>query len=252
MAKIFKLNFSQVKNILDSPKFKTLFLLILFTCIFNSFNLNSTLHYEEAILTSFTNPLFMFMLIGTTFLSTTILISSFDKNFSTILRYKNKFEYIKNLLISNVIIGIVVYMLAVSITLLILTFKYFGHIRFNNIPYYDIPFVVYNIFTILKYAIVICILSMIGCCVYKNFGKIIGYIYYVFILVVYYLAPVKTEIISEFKLENLNFKFYLAPYQYTDIFLDVVSFIIFVCVSILIISALIYATVRASKIKIDE
>ncbi len=229
---------SQSLFILNSNKFKAIFLIIIFTCIFNLFNIENGIAYEEAIFSSITSTLFLFVIIGILFISSCTTLDLFDKKFGIILRYKNKLEYLKELLKLISLVNLIIFGLAISITILFTTFKYFGITTFDKMSNYNIPFIVYNLFTITKYYIIINILSLIGICLYKNFGKILCYIYY--------------ALITNFNIKNLFFKYYIYPFQYANFYLELSFAIIFICLMLLIVHLAIYATVKYNKIKINE
>lgn len=243
---------SQSLFILNSNKFKAIFLIIIFTCIFNLFNIENGIAYEEAIFSSITSTLFLFVIIGILFISSCITLDLFDKEFGIILRYKNKLRYLKELLKLISLVNLIIFGLAISITILFTTFKYFGITTFDKMSNYNIPFIVYNLFTITKYYIIINILSLIGICLYKNFGKILCYIYYALIIILYYTYPVSNSIITNFNIKNLFFKYYIYPFQYANFYLELSFAIIFICLMLLIVHLAIYATVKYNKIKINE
>ena len=169
MSKKGQNKLSQSLFILNSNKFKAIFLIIIITCIFNLFNIENGIKFEEAIFSSITCTLFIFVIIGILFISSCITLDLFDKEFAIILRYKNKLTYLKELLKLISLVNSILFGLAISITILFITFKYFGIITFGKISNYNIPFIIYNLFTIIKYYIIINILSLIGICLYNNF-----------------------------------------------------------------------------------
>lgn len=252
MLNKLKIAFVYIKFILDSNKFKAIFLMLILTCFLNLFNIQNGIVYEEAFFSSITNTLFLFVLISLLFISSCITLYYFDKDYTILLRYENKLKYLKKLFISISIVNLIVYCFAMVITLLLLSFKYFGCITFGKISSYNMPFFIYNIFTMIKYFIVINILSLIGICVYKNFGKVFSYIYYSIILILYYMLPVSVDIIGNFSIRNLLFKYYIFPFQYANFYLELLYSLIYICGMMLLIFLFISLTIKYNKVKIDE
>lgn len=244
--------FSITKFILNSSKFKSIFSIIICTCILNLFTMESGIKYEEAIFSSITNTLFLIIVIGILFVSSCFTLNFFDKEYSLILRLENKIKYLKTLLLSITIINMIIFCFAIALSILLLTFKYFGIISFGKISNYNMSYAIYNIFTFIKYFTVIDILSLLGICMYKCLGKISCCIYYLLVLMLYYTYPVSADIISSFNLKNLFFGYYIYPYQYASFHLELTSSVIFVCIMMLIMLLFIYIIPKYSKIKIDE
>ena len=151
-------------NILSNEKFKGIFLLCIFGSFISSFDLVKTISYEEAILSYFSSNLCQLFLFTILFITSIFTFSIFEKNKSIVIRYKNKSIYLNNLFKTISIINFIVYLQFVTLGLTILTFKYFDNLSFSYISCYQIPFIVYNIFSLIKYffiinmIIIICIL----------------------------------------------------------------------------------------------
>lgn len=252
MLNSIKINFSRVRYILDTEKFKIIFLTIFSTCFFSFFNILPSISYSEALFNYISSSIFLFPLISIVFISSCIFLESFDKDYSTLLRFNDKMDYLKKLLISISIGNFIIFLSAIVIGILFVTFKYFGLMTFSDVEYYNISYVMYSIFTIVKYFIIINILSLIGICVYKIFGKIIGYVYYLIILALYYCHPISSNIIGHFSIKSLNFKYYLTSTQFASFNLEVSHTIIFTCILFLLLALFIYLLIKFNKIRIDE
>lgn len=248
----FKLNILKIIFILKSNKYITVFWILIFLCFLNLFNIPNDITYEEKILNSISSPLFMVVLIGTLFMSSSLIISYIDKDYSKLLRFKNKKYYLKDLMLSVSITNLVLFLFTIFTNILFVSIFNIGYIKFENYIYYEIPFLIYNIFTIIKYYLIINYLALIGICLYKNINKVVGYIYYFLILMFYYTYPIKALIINDFKINNLFFKYYLVPYVYLNFKLEIISFLITIVFLIIILFIVMYITIRKNKIKIDE
>lgn len=252
MLNSIKVNFSRVKYILDTEKFKIIFLTIFSTCFFSFFNILPSVSYSEAIFNFISSPIFLFPLISIIFISSCIFLESFDKDYSSLLRFNNKIDYLKKLLFSITIGNFIIFLSAIGVGILFVTLKYFGLMTFSDVEYYNISYMIYSIFTIIKYFIIINILSMIGICIHKIFSKIIGYLYYLTILAIYYCYPISSNIIGYFSSKSLNFKYYLTSVQYASFSLETSHTIIFICILFLLLTLLIYLLIKFNKIRIDE
>ena len=248
----YKLNILKIIFILKSNKYITVFWILIFLCVLNLFNIPNDITYEEKILNSISSPLFMVVLIGTLFMSSSLIISYIDKDYSKLLRFKNKKDYLKDLMLSVSIINLVLFLFTIFTNILFVSIFNIGYIKFENYIYYEIPFLIYNIFTIIKYYLIINSLALFGICLYKNINKVVGYIYYFLILMFYYTYPIKVLIINDFKIKNLFFKYYLVPYIYLNFKLEIISFLITIVFLMIILFIIMYLTIRNNKIKIDE
>lgn len=252
MLNSLKRTFSYTKYILDTEKFKIIFLTILLTCFLCTFNLMSNVSYSEAIFDYISSSMFVFPLMIILFISSSIFLEHYDKNYSFLIRYSSKENYLKYLLISVSLGNLIIYLSAITIGILFVSLRYFGMISFTQVEYYNISYITYSIFFITKLYIVTNLLALIGICIYKLLGKIVGYIYYLTIAVIYYCFPISSNIISNFTFESLNFKYYLVPIPYVSFLKEIANSIIFICTTILLLTALIVITTNFKKIKIDE
>ena len=248
----FKLSVLRIIFILKSNKYKTIFWILIFLCFLNLFNIPNDIPYEEKILNSISSPLFLVVLIGTLFMSSSLMISYIDKDYSKLLRFKNKNYYLKDLMISVSITNLVLFLFTIFINLLFVSIFNIGHIKFGNYIYYEIPFFLYNMFTIIKYYFIINSLALIGICLYKNINKVVGYIYYFLILMLYYTYPIKALIINNFRINNLFFKYYLVPFVYLNFKLEIISFLITLVFLTIVLFFIMCIIIKRNKIKIDE
>lgn len=251
MLNSIKMNFSRVRYILDTDTFKMVFLAVLFMCFFSLFNIASDASYTEGLFIYINSKTFLFPLICIIFVSSCIFLFAFDKDYSTLLRFDTKANYLKKLVISLSIGNFIIYSLAIIMGILFVTLKYFGAMTFSNVEYYNISYVVYIIFAVIKLFVIIDLLALIGICIYKNLGKIGAYFYYTAVLIFYYYSSVSLNVISHFTLKSLNLSYYLSESIYTSFGLEIAHTIIFICILILALFLLIYVLIRFNKVKID-
>lgn len=242
----------QIKTISNTDKYRILIFILILTSIFNSFNIKRGITYEAAILSFMSTTLFLFLVIGSVFVSTLFVVYSIDKNPSYLIRFKAKKNYLINLLILVTIMNFITYITAITFGLIILTLKYFGNIELSYLSYYNIPYIIYNIFTIFKYFIIINMLSLIGVILFKGTSRKFGHIFYILILIFYFSSSLPASVITEFDLENLLFNYYLYPLQYSSFFTEINFFIIELCFLIIILEMSLLYIVRFNKIKIND
>lgn len=252
MLNNIKRTFSYTKYILDTEKFKVIFLTVLLTCFLCTFNLMSNISYSEAIFDYISSSMFIFPTMIILFISSSIFLEYYDKNYSFLIRYSAKEKYLKYLLISVSLGNLIIYVSALAVGILFVSLRYFGMISFTQVEYYNISYITYSAFFMIKLYMVTNILALIGICIYKLLGKIVGYIYYLIIAVIYYCAPVSSSIISNFTLKSLNFKYYLTPIPHVSFIKEISNLIIFMCILALLLITLTFIATNLKKIKIDE
>ena len=236
--------------ILSNEKFKGIFLLCIFGSFISSFDLVKTISYEEAILSYFSSNLCQLFLFTILFITSIITFSIFEKNKSIVIRYKNKSIYLNNLFKTISIINFIVYLQFVTLGLTILTFKYFDNLSFSYISSYQIPFIVYNIYSIIKYFFIINMIIIICILIYKLLNKLIGGSSFIFFLILKDMYPYSIESIDNIFNIKLFFGYYLYPFEYSSFLLEIICFgFIFFCFFCL--SKLLKKIILDKKIFID-
>ena len=184
------------------------------------------------------------------FITSIITFSIFEKNKSIVIRYKNKSIYLNNLFKTISIINFIVYLQFVTLGLTILTFKYFDNLSFSYISSYQIPFIVYNIYSIIKYFFIINMIIIICILIYKLLNKLIGGSSFIFFLILKDMYPYSIESIDNIFNIKLFFGYYLYPFEYSSFLLEIICFgFIFFCFFCL--SKLLKKIILDKKIFID-
>ena len=251
MINKLKNNLILAKKMFCSEKFKALIMLSFFACFLASFNVSDEVTYEMSILYYSATSLYQNMMIAVLFISTIYAVFLFDRSFNTILRYKDKTEYFENLIIFVLIINSVIYVLYSFIGVLIMTVKYVGNINFGMVIYYNIPYVVYNLYIYLKYFIIIEILVSIALCIYKLFGKVFAALLLSIFIILKEGYVYSTEIISSFGNGHLFYGYFLNPFQYSNVLIDLASLVMEVMIIFSIYKLLKYLVCKYGKISIN-
>jgi lysylphosphatidylglycerol synthetase-like protein (DUF2156 family) len=93
-----KLFFEDIKFHLTSKKFILIFLLLILSNLYAAIALSTNATYIDSFITTFHIPFYMAFLFGIIFANSFMVVTDFDNNTSRIIRYKNKENYIKELI----------------------------------------------------------------------------------------------------------------------------------------------------------
>ena len=129
--------------------------------------------------------------------------------------------------------------------------KCFNNIRLEYLPYYNIPFIIYNIYTYIKYFIIIEIFINIIICFYKLLGKTCTALLFVSFIAVKEMYTYKIEIISSLKGGHLFYGYFLNPFEYSSITFDIISLLIEIIIIITIYKFFKYLVCKQKKISIN-
>lgn len=249
------MNYKKIKILLNTDKFKAIFLASILAVFFSSYELNSdivSLSYEGTILSLFSGHLFQLFLFCILFVSSIYTISYFDKSYQNIIRYKNKKEYLNNLLKNVSIVNFIIYLYYIIIGLIIVTFKCFGNISFSFIEYYKIPFILYNCYSFIKYYIIINILILISICLYKCLNKFIGGGILSLIIILNGCWQYSSNVIATFSDFHLFYGYYLYPFQYSSFIFEICCFSLEIIILLLILEIIKYINLKYKKIYVLE
>lgn len=251
MKKI-KVNFEKIKVMSNTEKFKAIFLIIIFCSLICSRNIPDNVSYENAILYYSSTGLYQIFLFVVMFISSIFTMSMFDKGLITILRFKDKRNYLENMLFAVSLVNILVYLLFSIIGILFVTLNYAGNINFGTFIYYNIPFFTYNIFIYVKYFIIINLLILICIIICKNFGKIFGSLLLIVIIILkenYVYIVNSIESYSDFR---WFYGYYLYPFQHSNLMLELSMFLLEALIIMIVLQLLKYLCVRFNKLQIID
>lgn len=238
--------------ILDSYNYKVIIILMMLDCFFNSFNLSLDYNFENSFTIFISTKMYVFTLILFIFYNTNKIKIWFDNNWCYTIRFKNKKNYIldilKNITISNLIIFFMYTIMGLAMVILKVGLDF----EFKVINYYKIPVFIYNTFLLIKYFIIINFISCFGVVLSKLFSKFFSYFYYILIFILSYNFSISLNIISEFNIKYLIFNYYLGIQQYNDFFTEIVHFLITSSIYYIILEILIYITIKFKKIAFNR
>ncbi len=253
MLNKLRVNFKLAKSLSNNEKIKILFLISIISNILCSFNILKGISYEETIFYYISTQLYIDLLFVILFISSAFAISIFNKSFNTIIRCKDKKEYLSNLIIFIFIVNLIVYITHSIIGIIIITLKSAGNINLEMLTSYNIPFIIYNIYTYIKYFIVIELLISISVCFYKLFGKSSLAALILFALVILKDNFIySNSIITSIDLKHLFYGYFLGNYQYSNFILDIFYLIIEILILTLIYEAINSLICNYKKINISE
>lgn len=180
-------------------------------------------------------------------------ITSFNKDLTMFLRYKNKKQYLTKLFELVTIMNLIVYTCYSLIGLTIVVLKYYGNITLSSHYIYGIPFIIYNIYAYIKNFIIINFLCLISSIIYKSYGKTYGILFVIFIFFCYReLSIIDIDVISEFKEFPILFNYYLYPLEYSSFSLEICAFILQSIILLLIYELIKTLTIKFKTISLKE
>lgn len=232
-------------------KEKLLLILTIIFAYFSTREVQSGLNLTESISNLFycnLYPIFLFFLL---IYSSYIIVIEFDKNFSLLLRYNNKNNYIESiykvLFINNFFICFL-YNFFVIIFLLI---KNFNNVNFLLNSNYNLLFIINNLFMFFKIFLIYNLLIKYSVLFYKYFSKTLCTIFIFSIIILkecwtYNLSPVIN--LGDI---HLFLMYYLFPIKYSNIFLDFFSFIFIITILLLFLELFKYILISKKKISFE-
>lgn len=230
MKNSLKFKFLYYKNILNHEKYNAILLLCLFCSFISSYDIPNNLNYEEAFLSHISSGLFQLLLFIILFITSITTYTICYRKISSMLRYANKNIYISNIMKNITIINLIIFLCYILMSSTIITIKHFTTIAFTSISIYNIPYIIYNIFTIIKYFFIINIIILFSMLFYIKFNKIIGFLCFSLLLILKDGYLYTFDIINTVFKIKLFFGYYLLPIQYKSFYLEVICSIIYIVI----------------------
>lgn len=227
------------------------YLLLVFTvCFFASQSAPKGLPYLSTINDTFYNLIFSLASYIVYVIYTFDLISIYDKNYMQFLRYKNKKEYLENLLkycSKNLSLLFITF---ISILTIFVSIDFF--IRGNVLFSFDLLSFLKLIYNFFKVFVLTEVFLQIGILLSKCFSKIISTIYLLLIQVISYSWVYDITTVNSFNKIHLFYGYYLKDFEYSNIFLDVFAFVLQVIIFTLILELIKYLTLKYKKVYIED
>ena len=167
-------NMESVKELLNSDIYKGIFLLIFLISLIIFNMINKDLAFENAFLYFISYPLYILFMMMILFIASIYTSKILDTKFNIILRYSNKKEYFRSLLVYVTVINGILFSFSIMVNLILLLCSYWRSISFTQLDYYHIPYFIYNIFSVFKYFLVVNFLCLIIVQIRKCFNNIMS------------------------------------------------------------------------------
>lgn len=247
------MNINKLKCFYDTKSIKLLLIIIFILSVFNCFNIPKiNMPFENKILFYISTSLYQMVVIIIMYVYSLKLIKTYDFKDTITLRFSSKENYLKKIIsittINNLLIFVIFEITGIFL-LLIINFK---NINFGFYENYQIPFALYNIFISFKYFCIMNIICSIGIILYKGFGVKFSLLYFLLILLLKDNCNYSIDVINDFKMIKLFYGYYLYPFLYSSLSLEICAFSIIMCVLLSIKEFLYYYIVRKVPIKVGE
>lgn len=239
-------------EIYKEGKFKIIIILSIISGYFNMIDIGKKVSFESAITNSFNGimyPLFLFFILVMT---ASFTITNYNKNYQSLIRFKDKKEYLEDLLSTIFKNLLLIYIVYSIICLVFIIIKYFGRYEFENSIYTGIPNFIYNLFLYVKVFLIYELIIKIGVLIYKGTSKIIGVS---FLIIMYILKSgwiYNINIVDSFRKIPLFFGYYLITTNYSSLFLELFSFVLQVTILVIIIEIIKYFILNYKEITIED
>ena len=192
------------------------------------------------LLSSYSYKGTILLLLGIIIYNAIDIIKNINGNYLYLCRFENVQAYYKRVIIEVIKSNLKILLIFL---LLIIAFSIFGCYNNYNLPttFYGLNFIIIVIYYTIKLAILCILFSVITVFVYSSF-KNIGIAIYSLILICCALIDNSQEdiVISKITQFPINYIEYLYPHEYASIFYDLIAFVLFVSIILVIISILKY------------
>ncbi len=229
---------------------KKYLILVFAVCFFASQSAPKGLSYLSTINATFYSLIFTLASYIVYVIYTFDLISIYDKNYMQFLRYKNKREYLENLLkycSKNLSLLFITFALILTIFVSI-NFFIRGSVLFS----FDLLSFFKLIYNFFKVFVLTEVFLQIGILLSKCFSKVIASIYLFLIQIISYSWVYDITIVDSFNKIHLFYGYYLKDFEYSNIFLDVFAFVLQVIIFTLILELIKYLTLKYKKVYIED
>lgn len=229
---------------------KKYLILVFAVCFFASQSAPKGLSYLGTINATFYSLIFTLASYIVYVIYTFDLISIYDKNYMQFLRYKNKREYLENLLKYcsknfNLLFAIFIAILTIFVSI---NFFLRGDVlfSFDLLSFFKLIYNFFKIFVLTE------IFLQIGILLSKCFSKVIASIYLLLIQIISYSWVYDITTVDSFNKIHLFYGYYLKDFEYSNIFLDVFAFVLQVIIFTLILELIKYLTLKYKKVYIED
>lgn len=204
MKNKFKSIFSEINLFVNSEKFLVIFLFIIINNVYGAMALVFSWDtYIDAFFSFFTGSYYILILQVLVLVSVNTTVKQFEKNYTLIIRFKGRKEYMKELvkrIIRNVLIVFIINLIIAILTLNLIRWYNFG---VGVIEQYNISNVLYLVFYIIRFSIIILLNSLVFLYMMKSNNKSIGIVLCLVYILISFLPLRKPHYIFYFEYFNI-------------------------------------------------
>ena len=221
-----------IETISKTSIFKTTLLFSIIVCFYGISLSNYINDYFTSILIPFSFSYFNMMFFILLFINTVNSCNVIRKNYNYIIRLENRNNYIKNIIVVNLIMNLIWILIFTMIFIGMLSMFKLETLSIYNIDGYNINVIIYTIFYIIRYYIFASIISLIFSCFYTATERKSIYIIVLLFITGFLIGNSSFEVINKFQL--LPWKYY-ETIKYTSFNLELIySILYFIILQILL------------------
>ena len=241
--------FFNISTVLTS-KFLQIFIIILLLIIgYFTSTLERQTNYFEGLVNIFTYEQFLTLCyLPMVILGNLFIINLFDKNLFYIIRFKNKKNYIKELLKNIIVLNTIIFIIVVIIIITFFNFFSNGDFIIEYINFYKTNSLIYFVYVLIKMYFLTILFSIITTLFFKLFNKNLSLFFSIIITISLFLC----QFISVFEVNNLlDIPLYFGIYflniiVYRSFAINIISFVI-ICLILIIVIGILYKKYINSK-----
>lgn len=219
---------------LTTQKFKLNFIILIIMTAFAVFGICFDLNYIEGFLAILSSQYYIILIIMIILVNTLNVLEIFEKNQNVIIRYKNKLEYMKEL-IRNVLFSNFMIIILNFILLLIGMNLFIPNSQIELINGYQITNLTYLIYTITKFVMLLEIISIINIIIIKLFDSKLSLVINIIFFVSMFTVHVPESINSLLNM-RLVISDYFMSIRYISFPLEISIFALYISITIALLA----------------
>lgn len=242
MRSNFKIIRENSKYLLETYRFRLIILFLICFNIYGTGYLTTNETYIDGILVILTNGYYIVSMLAMFLINTINTIDMYENNIFYIIRFKNRKEYllqlIKNVIISNLILFFI------NILVLLIGMNVFvNNFVLENILDYSIPNIVYLIFYLLRMMVLIQMISVISLLIIKLFNVKISIVANIIIWLFIMVSPYNMGAVVNSILDmHIFISDYFRLHLYSGFILEVLCSTIYITILLIISYIMFYIT----------
>lgn len=233
--------------VLKNEKIKSVIIFIPIIIVLILFNLYNTSSFEEAFLLINSFDAYQLLILLCLIISSITTLRYYNTKLNTIVRYKDKNEYLFNLTKKIVLINSIIYLFSNVILLMLLLFIYRYNISFSNYSLYNIPFYIYNLYFIIKLFILYNFVCIFIVFLYEFIDKKIALFLSIIILILKESYNYTSYMINSINDIKLFIGYYFNIVKYSSFTLELSCFFIILSILIIIYNIFKYLIIKLKK-----